>query len=164
MHSCYPELSGCKKQRRNLMSLNNHAQVKPKNCFAMEEPLKHVAERTQRGRAKEKLHAIERKEKHQASEEDNPQKSQAEERHMISVEEREWMMVAKLYEDAEEIHAIVEESLGENSDYRGSDLNKVEHFQGESIRYQADKLIECLGNMLSTLNHFSQLAEDEEHE
>ncbi|GLT67516.1 hypothetical protein SLA2020_398170 [Shorea laevis] len=158
------ELSGSKKQRRNLMLLNSHAEVKPKNCFAMEEPVKHVAENAQRGRAKEKLHAIERKEKHQASKEDNPQKSHAEERRMISVEERERMMVAKLNEDAKEIHAIVEKSLGENSDYRGTDLNKVDHFQGESIRHQADKLIGCLGNILSTLNHFSQLAEDEEHE
>lgn len=67
------------------------------------------------------------------------------------VEENEQMMVAKLQENAELIHAIVAES----ADYSDADLNNVQDLQSEFVRRQGDKLIACLGEIVNTLNQFT---------
>lgn len=67
------------------------------------------------------------------------------------VEENKQMMVAKLQENAELIHAIVAES----ADYSDADLNNVQDLQSEFVRRQGDKLIACLGEIVNTLNQFT---------
>lgn len=145
---------GLKKQRRIVSPLKSDAEVEPRKFCALEE--KHVPEKmAKRNRAKEKkLHEIKMEERHQtSSEEENPERSHAEDKHTISTEERERIMVAKLYEDTEEIHAIVEEA-----DLRASDLNEIETLQGGMIRRQGDELIARLGDILNTLKHLTDTA------
>ncbi|KAK6237144.1 hypothetical protein SCA6_012481 [Theobroma cacao] len=79
---------------------------------------------------------------------------------MFSVEEKEQIMVARLCEKAEQIHAVVEENFTENADHSAADVKNVEDFRTDFIRRQGDKLVACLGDILSTLNQFSELVQE----
>lgn len=139
---------GPRKQRRKLTPLKNHAEVKSHKRCTMEKPKKlHMIEKRQKSCSEEKLQRSEGV-KRSRSEAEMKQKSNME----FSIEEEEQIMVARLGENAEQIHNLVKENLCENADDRAADLNL--------IRRQADKLIACLGDTLSTLNQFSVVQEN----
>ncbi|KAK6274286.1 hypothetical protein POUND7_011369 [Theobroma cacao] len=66
----------------------------------------------------------------------------------------------KTCEKAEQIHAVVEENFTENADHSAADVKNVEEFRTDFIRRQGDKLVACLGDILSTLNQFSELVQE----
>ncbi|WRX35068.1 hypothetical protein QQP08_027555 [Theobroma cacao] len=147
---------GPRKQRRH------HAEAKPHKRWAVEKPKKiHVVEQLQESCAEEKPQRSEAEEgtwRIEAGE--NPEMSYMGIKHMFSVEEKEQIMVARLCEKAEQIHAVVEENFTENADHSAADVKNVEDFRTDFIRRQGDKLVACLGDILSTLNQFSELVQE----
>ncbi|KAK6249375.1 hypothetical protein QUC31_020940 [Theobroma cacao] len=128
----------------------------------VEKPKKiHVVEQLQESCAEEKPQRSEAEEgtwRIEAGE--NPEMSYMGIKHMFSVEEKEQIMMARLCEKAEQIHAVVEENFTENADHSAADVKNVEDFRTDFIRRQGDKLVACLGDILSTLNQFSELVQE----
>ncbi|KAH7573937.1 hypothetical protein JRO89_XS03G0229300 [Xanthoceras sorbifolium] len=79
------------------------------------------------------------------------QKSHLEQNNTSSIKEKEQMMVAKLRENAELVHAIATE----NADYSAANSRNVQDYKSEFARRQGDKLIECLGEIVKSLNQLS---------
>ncbi|CAL5428459.1 unnamed protein product [Camellia sinensis] len=77
-----------------------------------------------------------------------------------SMEEKEQMMAAKLYENAELIADILKGVLGESSDCLLADLKNVKDSQTDFTRHQGDRLITCLGNLADTLDQLCDIVQD----
>lgn len=78
----------------------------------------------------------------------------------ISEEEKQKIMTAKLLENAQLINAVLQGNLAEDVDYKLADLKNNEAMQTDSTRRQGDKIIDCLGNIVSTLNQYCQLVQE----
>lgn len=76
-----------------------------------------------------------------------------------NTETTEQLMAAMLHENALKIYAIVEGNISDDVDYNSTDLKNAESVQTDCIRRQGDKLIECLGEIASTLNQLCDLAQ-----
>ncbi|OMO91098.1 hypothetical protein COLO4_18631 [Corchorus olitorius] len=148
---------GPRKQSRNLKPLRSNAEAKSSKRCAVEKAKKiHVVqvEQPHESRVVEKFRTSK-------AEEENLGKREVEMKPMFNIEEEQQIMVARLGENAEQIHAIVEESVTDNNaDQRAADLNKIDEFRTDFIRRQGDKLITCLGDILSTLNKFPELVQE----
>ncbi|KAK2659645.1 hypothetical protein Ddye_006178 [Dipteronia dyeriana] len=82
------------------------------------------------------------------------QKSCAEQKNTSSIKSKDQLMVAKLRENAELVHAIATE----NADYGGASSKNAQDYKSEFARRQGDKLIACLGQIVNTLNQLSDHA------
>ncbi|XVE97213.1 hypothetical protein REPUB_Repub03eG0001300 [Reevesia pubescens] len=147
---------GPRRQRRKLMPLRSDGEAKSHKCFVLEKSKKiYVVEQPQESCSEEKLQRSEAEEGSRRREaEENPENSYLD---MLSIEEEVQIMVARLGGNAEQIQAVVEENFSENADHRAADLKNLGDFRTDFIRRQGDKLIACLGDILSTLNQFSEL-------
>ncbi|KAL9439768.1 hypothetical protein AB3S75_018609 [Citrus x aurantiifolia] len=137
---------GSKRQRRQSMHVKHCAEQKPLKSCLHENHQKsgYTEEKLCNSHVEEEpwIRLVEKK----------CQNSRIKEKSLKScVEENKQMMVAKLQENAELIHAIVAES----ADYSDADLNNVQDLQSEFVRRQGDKLIACLGEIVNTLNQFT---------
>ncbi|XVE71408.1 hypothetical protein DITRI_Ditri10aG0147800 [Diplodiscus trichospermus] len=153
---------GPRKQKRKLMHVRSHGEASSQQGCAVEKPKKIcMVEQPQKGCVKEKFERNETDKRGWRTEaEENPKKGYMDTTHMFSIEEEEQIMVARLGENAEQIHALVEENFSENADHRhrAANLKNGEDFRADLIRRQGDKLIACLGDILSTLSEFSELS------
>ncbi|OMO61946.1 hypothetical protein CCACVL1_23128 [Corchorus capsularis] len=142
---------GPRKQSRNLKPLRSNAEAKSSKRCGVEKAKKiHVVqvevEQPHESRVVEKIRTSK-------AEEENLGKREVEMKPMFNIEEEQQIMVARLSENAEQIHAIVEEIVTDNNaDQRAAGLNNIDEFRTDFIRRQGDKLITCLGDILSTLN------------
>lgn len=78
----------------------------------------------------------------------------------ISEDEKQKMMAAKLLENAQLINAVLNGDLAEDIDYKLGDLKNSEAIQTDMARRQGDKIIDCLGNIVSALNQFCDLVQE----
>ncbi|KAL7199834.1 hypothetical protein ACSBR2_022024 [Camellia fascicularis] len=77
-----------------------------------------------------------------------------------NMEEKEQMMAAKLYENAELITDILKGNLGESSDCLLADLKNIKDSQTDFTRRQGDRLITCLGNLADTLDQLCDIVQE----
>ncbi|CAI9115647.1 OLC1v1016611C1 [Oldenlandia corymbosa var. corymbosa] len=69
-------------------------------------------------------------------------------------------MTAKLLENAQLINAILSGSQAEEEvDYKLGDLRNREAVESDLVRHQCDKIIDCLGNIVNTINQFCNVVE-----
>ncbi|GFQ03694.1 hypothetical protein PHJA_002513200 [Phtheirospermum japonicum] len=76
-----------------------------------------------------------------------------------NVETQEQIMSNMLYENALQIHAILEGNIADDVDYKLADLKNAEAVQIDFTRRRGDKLIDCLGNISVTLNQLCDLVQ-----
>ncbi|XP_022730118.1 trihelix transcription factor ASR3 [Durio zibethinus] len=147
---------GPRKQKRKLIPLRSPAEAKSHKRCAVEKLKEiHLAEQPQESPSEEKLQRSEAEERSWRTEaEENPEKCYMDINHMFSMKDEEQSMVARLGENAEQIHAVVEENF---NDHRAANVKNVDDSRTDFIRRQGDLLIGCLGDILSTLNQFSEL-------
>lgn len=69
-------------------------------------------------------------------------------------EKKEQLLAAILTENALQINTILEGKLAEDLDYKLSELRNSEAVQTDTVRKQADQLIDCLAKISSTLNQY----------
>ncbi|KAI7983791.1 hypothetical protein LOK49_LG15G02494 [Camellia lanceoleosa] len=77
-----------------------------------------------------------------------------------NMEEKEQMMAAKLYANAELITDILKGVLGESSDCLLADLKNTKDSQTDFTRHQGDRLITCLGNLADTLDQLCDIVQE----
>ncbi|KAH6792264.1 hypothetical protein C2S52_002741 [Perilla frutescens var. hirtella] len=73
--------------------------------------------------------------------------------------QQEQIMATMLWENAMQINAILEGDLADDVDYKLADLKNAEAVQIDLTRRQGDKLIDCLGNISTTLNQLCDLVQ-----
>ncbi|KAF2282769.1 hypothetical protein GH714_043139 [Hevea brasiliensis] len=124
---------------------------KPQNCCTKEQPLKfHTGEEPQNSWKGEKPQNIQAEEKPQKTlMEEKPKNDCTQKRKITGTEEMDQMMVDRLRENAEFIHAIVQENPPEIADFGAADF----------VRGQGDKLIACLGDIVNILNQCPHLVQ-----
>lgn len=74
-------------------------------------------------------------------------------------ESEEQTMATMLWENALQINAILEGNLADDVNYRLADLKNAEAVEIDFTRRQGDKLIDCLGNISTTLNQLCDLVQ-----
>ncbi|XP_057766831.1 uncharacterized protein LOC130987199 [Salvia miltiorrhiza] len=74
-------------------------------------------------------------------------------------ESEEQTMAMMLWENALQINAILEGNLADDVDYKLAGLKNAEAVQIDFTRRQGDKLIDCLGNISTTLNQLCDLVQ-----
>lgn len=81
--------------------------------------------------------------------EEKPKNDYMQKKKMTAAEEMEHMMVERLRENAELIHAMVQTNLPEVADFGATDF----------VRGQGDKIIARLGDIVNILNQYPHLAQ-----
>ncbi|KAL0372023.1 UNVERIFIED_CONTAM: hypothetical protein Scaly_0883900 [Sesamum calycinum] len=72
---------------------------------------------------------------------------------------KEQTMATVLWENAVRINSILEGNLADDVDYKLADLKNADAVQIDVTRRQGDKLIDCLGNISTTLNQLCDLVQ-----
>lgn len=80
-------------------------------------------------------------------------------REETNTDSKEETMATMLWERAMQINSILEGNLADDVDYKLADLKNSEALEIDFTRRQGDKLIDCLGEISTTLNQLCDLVQ-----